>query len=114
MKLSVIILVYNVEQYVRQCVESVYRQGLDEHDFEVIIVNDGTQDGSIERMQGLRSEHSNIRVVLLPRIHLRYQLRPPEGHYGDGGGHRHPETAGARPAAVERTEAAHYNIYVRA
>ena len=41
-KLSVIVPVYNVEQYIRPCIESIFGQGLDESDFEVIMVNDGT------------------------------------------------------------------------
>ena len=43
-KLSIIIPVYNVEKYIRPCIESIFKQGLDEDDYEVIIVNDGTPD----------------------------------------------------------------------
>ena len=42
MNLSIIVPVYNVEKYVRTCIKSIYKQGLDEECFEVIIVNDGT------------------------------------------------------------------------
>ena len=45
-KVSVIVPVYNVEKYVQPCIESIYRQGLNENQFEVIIVNDGTKDKS--------------------------------------------------------------------
>ena len=47
-KLSIIVPVYNVEEYIRPCIESIFRQGLDDSDFEVIIVNDGTEDRSME------------------------------------------------------------------
>ena len=40
--ISIIIPVYNVEKYIRPCLESVFRQNLEESIFEVIIVNDGT------------------------------------------------------------------------
>jgi glycosyltransferase involved in cell wall biosynthesis len=43
--LSIIIPVYNVERYLRQCLESVYTQCL--KDCEVILVNDGSTDGSL-------------------------------------------------------------------
>ena len=33
-KLSIIVPVYNVEKYVRPCIESIFRQGLDDADFE--------------------------------------------------------------------------------
>ena len=44
--LSVIIPVYNVENYIRECLESVVRQKTD--DLEIIIVNDGSTDRSEE------------------------------------------------------------------
>lgn len=44
--ISLIIPVYNVEEYILECLESVKRQTF--NDMEVIIVNDGTPDKSIE------------------------------------------------------------------
>ena len=43
-KVSVIVPVYNVEDYIRGMLESVQRQSFE--DFEVVIVNDGSTDGS--------------------------------------------------------------------
>jgi glycosyltransferase involved in cell wall biosynthesis len=62
-KLSIIIPVYNVEKYVRSCLESIFQQGLDEADFEIIIVNDGTKDRSMEVIEDIISQHSNITVI---------------------------------------------------
>lgn len=44
--LSVVVPVYNVEQYLGQCLESLLRQQVD--DLEVILVNDGSTDGQSE------------------------------------------------------------------
>ena len=63
MKLSIIVPVYNVEQYVLRCVQSIYQQGLSEDEFEVILVNDGTQDDSFDRIESVIIEHSNIIIV---------------------------------------------------
>ena len=63
MTLSIIIPVYNVEQYIRQCLESVFRQQLDESDFEVILVNDGTRDNSFTVIADIVDSHPNIKVV---------------------------------------------------
>jgi glycosyltransferase involved in cell wall biosynthesis len=60
MKLSIIVPVYNVEPYIRPCLKSLFKQELDEQDFEVILVNDGTQDNSFEKIEDLVHEHRNV------------------------------------------------------
>lgn len=45
-KISVIVPVYNVEPYLRQCLKSIEEQTFEE--FEVICVDDGSTDGSLE------------------------------------------------------------------
>lgn len=45
-KISIIIPVYNVEKYIRQCLESVINQTY--KNLEIIVVNDGTKDSSIK------------------------------------------------------------------
>ena len=44
MKFSIIVPIYNVEQYLPKCLESLQQQTF--QDFEVICVNDGSKDGS--------------------------------------------------------------------
>lgn len=44
MLLSVIVPVYNVEQYVDKCVQSIVRQTY--KDLEIILVDDGSTDNS--------------------------------------------------------------------
>lgn len=61
--LSIIVPVYNVEKYIRPCLESIFHQRLNENDFEVIIVNDGTKDRSMEMIQDIINLHSNITVI---------------------------------------------------
>ena len=62
-QLSIIVPVYNVERYIRPCMESIFQQGLDDKDYEVIIVNDGTQDRSMEVIQDIISQHDNVTVI---------------------------------------------------
>ena len=63
MKLSIIVPIYNVEQYILECIQSVYRQALTENDFELILVNDGTQDNSFGVIKDIIHQHTNIIVV---------------------------------------------------
>ena len=62
-KLSIIVPVYNVEPYIRPCLESIFKQGLDENDSEVIIVNDGSTDKSMEMIADMICQHNNITVI---------------------------------------------------
>lgn len=62
-KLSIIVPVYNVEQYIRPCMESIFKQGLDDSDFELILVNDGTQDNSFGVISDIIESHQNIKIL---------------------------------------------------
>lgn len=63
MDLSIIVPVYQVEEYVHCCLESIYNQGIDDERFEVIIVNDGTRDRSMEVIADIIGQHQNITVI---------------------------------------------------
>lgn len=63
MKLSIIIPVYNVEDYIRGTLDSIYNQKVDEDLFEVIVVNDGTPDNSMDIVQEFADAHGNLSVI---------------------------------------------------
>lgn len=63
LQLSIIVPVYNVEKYIHPCIESIFRQNLDDNCFEVIIVNDETPDHSMEIIQDIIDQHKNIIVI---------------------------------------------------
>ncbi len=60
-KVSIIIPTYNVEQYLRQCMDSVVNQTLKE--IEIICINDGSTDGSLSILQEYAEMDSRIIVV---------------------------------------------------
>ena len=62
-KLTIIIPIFNVEEYIRTCLLSVLNQGLEEEDYEVILINDGTPDNSLGVIGDLIESHNNIKVV---------------------------------------------------
>jgi glycosyltransferase involved in cell wall biosynthesis len=57
-KVSVIIPIYNVEKYLRQCLESIVNQTLE--DIEIICVNDGSTDNSMKIIE-------LVKIVILSR-----------------------------------------------
>lgn len=63
MKLSIIVPVYNVEPYIERCIRSLEQQNIPKQEYEIIIVNDGSQDRSIQIINKLRLEYSNIILV---------------------------------------------------
>ena len=60
--ISVLIPVYNVAEYLRKCIDSVLAQ--DFEDFELILVNDGSTDGSGEICESYRRTDSRIRTLV--------------------------------------------------
>ena len=60
-KVSVIIPVYNVEAYLRQCLDSVIGQTLS--DIEIICVDDGSTDGSAAILTEYTAKDSRIKVL---------------------------------------------------
>lgn len=62
---SVVVPVYNVEEYVAQCLDSVLAQ--DRDDFEVVIVDDGSTDGSGPICDTYASRHpGRVKVIHQP------------------------------------------------
>ena len=63
MKFSIIIPVYNVEQYLEKCLLSVVEQNY--HDYEIIIVIDGATDGSQEIAENIKKRYpeKNIQII---------------------------------------------------
>jgi glycosyltransferase involved in cell wall biosynthesis len=62
-KVSVVIPVYNPGKYIEDCIASLLRQSLPDDEYEAIFVNDGSTDGTPERLDRLAAEHANMHVI---------------------------------------------------
>ena len=59
--ISVIVPVYNVEEYLEECLESIKQQTFT--DIEVILVNDGSTDGSMEICERFCQKDSRFKLI---------------------------------------------------
>lgn len=62
-KLSIIVPVFNVEKYLDKCLQSILIQDIAVDKYEVIIVDDGSPDKSIEIAEKYALEFSNIKLI---------------------------------------------------
>lgn len=84
MKFSILVPVYNVEKYLHECLDSIMMQTYE--DFEVILVNDGSNDNSAlictqyenQYPEKIKVFHNKNRGLLLTR---RFALRHAQGDY---------------------------------
>lgn len=60
-KISVIVPVYNVESYIERCLESIIHQTYNK--LQIILVDDGSTDRSLQICQQYASQDSRIRIV---------------------------------------------------
>ena len=61
MKVSIIVPVYNVEEYVTECLNSVMDLNID---YEIIVVNDGSKDNSLEEVNKFAESYKgDIKII---------------------------------------------------
>ena len=62
--LSVIVCCYNVEHYLDQSLQSLEKQWGDRTDYEIILVNDGSKDGTINKLNDFKARHpDHVKVI---------------------------------------------------
>lgn len=64
MKLTIVLTVYNKEQYLRRALDSILAQtGVHTDDFEVLAVNDGSTDGSLTILEEYAKADKRVRIL---------------------------------------------------
>lgn len=61
--LSIVIPVYNVSAYLKKCVLSCVNQDIPEELYEIILVNDGSTDNSLELCEQLQQQYTDIKII---------------------------------------------------
>lgn len=60
LKISVVVPVYNVEDYLKKCVESLLNQTMPQTDYNVILVDDGSTDSSGKICDEFQKSHPSV------------------------------------------------------
>lgn len=63
-KISVIVLVYNLEKYIREALDSLVNQTIF-NDLEIICINNGSTDSSLSILNEYKNKYKNIQIVNL-------------------------------------------------
>ena len=66
MELSIIILKYKTKDLTTDCINSIteqYKKELDENKFEIVVVDNNSEDGSFETISNLKAAISNLKVI---------------------------------------------------
>lgn len=62
MQLSIIIPAYNAGNYLERCINSCEEQNVPQDEFEIIVVDDGSKDNTLEVAETLADKYSNMRI----------------------------------------------------
>ena len=67
-RISIVIPVYNLEKYIADAINSCLEQDIPYDEYEIICVDDGSKDGSVEIIHELQSKHPNIILYSQPNL----------------------------------------------
>lgn len=62
-KLSIIIPMYNSEEYIENCIKSLLNQDIKKSNYEIIVVNDGSIDRGENIIKKYQKDNKNIRLI---------------------------------------------------
>lgn len=81
--LSIIVPVYNAENFLRQCVDSILEQNF--KDYELWLIDDGSKDASIDIIKQYAANDARIKTAFIhgsgPSVPRNYGLRRASGDY---------------------------------
>lgn len=95
---SILVPIYNVERYLRECLESIVVQTLD--DIEIICIDDGSTDGSLAIVKEYQAQDD--RIVLITK---------PNAGYGDTMNRGLEVAQGKYIGIVESDDIAQHNMF---
>ena len=65
MILSFVIPLYNCEQYILRCLERISSSDVDKDKYEIVVINDGSKDGSDAETQRFKSKNTSCNLTYI-------------------------------------------------
>ena len=65
--ISIVIPVYNVETYLKRCLNSIVEQNFPKDKYEIICVDDGSTDSSPQILKEFKSKYENLKLIFLDK-----------------------------------------------
>ena len=62
-KISVIIAAYNAEEYLSETMDSIFLQTMDNSEYEVIVINDGSSDNTLSILNSYKKNYPNLIII---------------------------------------------------
>ncbi len=63
LKITAAVPTYNSEQFITRCLDSLVQQTMPNHEYEIICVDDCSQDGTVSILKKYSEQYSNITVI---------------------------------------------------
>ena len=108
-KISIIIPLYNLEHLIGKCIASTLGQDLPPEEYEVLVIDDGSTDGSLAAAEAASQGYANVRVYTKPNEGLsltrNYGTDRATGRYVmylDADDYLEPNVLGRLAAIMER------------
>lgn len=85
MKLSFIIPLYNAEEYIGKCLDSILESDIDRMEYEIIVIDDGSKDNGLAVAREYEQKYDNIKVLTQENqgqsVARNYGIREAQGEY---------------------------------
>ena len=83
--ISVVIPCYNEVNYIVGCVESIINNGFDSEQLEIIVVDGGSTDGTIQKLEDLKTKYRQVAFLKNPEritpVSMNMGIHAANGHY---------------------------------
>jgi glycosyltransferase involved in cell wall biosynthesis len=66
MKISFVLGIYNAERTIKQCIEAILGQNYNKKDYEIIVVDGGSQDNTVKIVKKIMINNKNIILLNNP------------------------------------------------